>query len=55
LFAPEKAILAGMQEGCPCADVQVYGHIKDVYEPFWGVPISGCLGDQMAALLGVNY
>lgn len=35
-----------------CMHAQVYGHITDAPVQFLGVPISGCLGDQMAALLG---
>lgn len=34
------------------SSAEVYGHIKD--GPLAGVPISGCLGDQQAAMVGHN-
>ncbi|GFH21210.1 uncharacterized protein HaLaN_18465, partial [Haematococcus lacustris] len=34
------------------SNAEVYGAVHDPGSPFHGVPISGCLGDQMAAVLG---
>jgi len=30
----------------------VYGHVAGMYGALKGIPISGCMGDQMAAILG---
>lgn len=36
-----------------CSNAEVYGHVAQPHHPaYQGVPISGCLGDQMAAMLG---
>ena len=40
------------QEALPriMSNAEVFGHVAE--GPLTGVPISGCLGDQMAAVLG---
>ncbi|KAJ3416292.1 hypothetical protein HDV05_002232 [Chytridiales sp. JEL 0842] len=45
VFGAEKVNLPNIR-----SSAEVYGYVKD--GPFKGVPISGCLGDQQAALVG---
>ncbi|KAF5838121.1 hypothetical protein DUNSADRAFT_3371 [Dunaliella salina] len=34
------------------SNAEIYGYVANLYGPLKGIPISGCLGDQQAALLG---
>eukprot|EP00983_Pelagomonas_calceolata_P032769 1026405-Pelagomonas_calceolata.AAC.1 len=51
-FGIKAPLLSSRPLLCPQAPSFVYGYVAGMYGALKGIPISGCLGDQMAAVLG---